>query len=68
MSKSMQNSIQTKKHKLSNSMSKPKKDFQNLTLIVMGALFSPIQSKQPLDKYEGAGIQFLPENKSNLNL
>ena len=50
-------------------MSKYKKKFQNLTLIVLGpilALFNPIQPKTTLDKYEGAGIQYRPENKSNL--
>ena len=30
------------------------------------AQFNHIQSKQPLDKYEGAGIPFRPENNSCL--
>ena len=69
MSKTMQNSIQTRKQKVLNSMSKSQKAFQNLTLIVIDPLlaqFNPIKSKQPLDKYKGAGILFRPENRSFL--
>ena len=69
MSKTMQNSIQTGKQKLLNSMSKSQKAFQNLTLLVIGSIlaqFNPVKSKQPLDKYERARIPFRPENKSFL--
>ena len=41
----------------------------NLTLIVIRpviAHFNSIQYEQPKDKYEGARIQFRPENKSCL--
>ena len=47
MSKTMQNSIQTRKRKLLNSMNKSQKSFYYLTLIVIGpfqpnlTLFSP---------------------------
>ena len=50
-------------------MKTPSKTFLNLTLIVMGpviAQFNPIQSKQPIDNYEGARIQFRQDNKSCL--
>ena len=46
-------------------MSKPKK-FSKLNPNSHGGLFSPIESKRPLDKNEGAEIQFLLENKSDL--
>ena len=45
MSKTMQNSIQTRKQKLLNSMNKYQKAFQNLTLMVIDpilAQFNPI--------------------------
>ena len=48
-------------------MKQPQKYFQNFNLIVIWpilTLFNLIQPKQPLDKYERAGIQFWPENKS----
>ena len=67
MSKTMQNSVQTRKQKLHTSMSKPQKTFQTLTLMVIGSIIAqinPIQVKQPLDKCEEAKIQFRLENKS----
>ena len=45
MIKTMQNSIQTRKQKLLNSMNKSQKAFQNLTLMVIDpilAQFNPI--------------------------
>ena len=65
----MQNSIQTRKQKLLNSVSKSQKAFWNLTLIAISPIlphFNQIWSKEPLDKYEGAGILIRPENKSCL--
>ena len=69
MSKTMQNSIQTRKQKLHNSMNKSQKAFQNLTLMVIDPIlpqFNPIESNQRLYKCEGAGIPLRSENKSCL--
>ena len=62
------NSIQTVIQKLLNSMSKVQQNL-NLTLVVIGAIlakFNPIQSKQPLDKYERARILNTLDQKTNV--
>ena len=66
MSKTMQNSNQTRKQQLLKSISKSQKAFESLTLIVIGpilAQFNPIQPKQLPDMQEGARIQFRPKTK-----
>ena len=54
------------KTKLAYHNEKASKTCQSLTLVVIGpilAQFYPILPKQILDIYEGAKIQFRPENK-----